>query len=77
MKFIEGQQVWVCANLGGQIIRQKGVVLAVSETEVFAGSFSERASVMSRYAFDIEGKSENLWLEERLSLQDSTLCYRS
>ncbi len=67
MKFIEGQQVWVCANLGGQIIRQKGVVLAVSETEVFAGSFSERASVMSRYAFDLEGKSENVWLEARLS----------
>lgn len=49
------------------MIRQKGVVLAVSATEVFAGSFSDRASVMSRYAFDLEGKSENVWLEERLS----------
>ncbi len=49
------------------MIRQKGVVLAVSETEVFAGSFSDRASTMSRYAFDLEGKSENLWLEARLS----------
>lgn len=67
MKFHEGQQVWVCADLGGQKIRQKGVVLAVSATEVFAGSFSDRASVMSRYAFDLEGKSENVWLEERMT----------
>lgn len=67
MKFREGQQVWVCANIGGQVIRQKGMVLAMSATEVFAGSFSDRASVMSRYAFDIEGKSENVWLEARLS----------
>jgi len=67
MKFHEGQQVWVCADLGGQMIRQKGVVLAVSATEVFAGSFSDRASVMSRYAFDSEGKSENVWLEARMT----------
>ncbi len=66
MKFREGQQVWLCADLGGHMVRQKGVVLAVSATEVFAGSFSERASKMSRYAFDLEGKSENLWLEERM-----------
>ena len=66
MKFHEGQQVWVCADLGGQMIRHKGVVLAVSATEVFAGSFSDRASVMSRYVFDLEGKSENVWLEARL-----------
>jgi len=67
MMFHEGQQVWVCADLGGQKIRQKGVVLAVSATEVFAGSFSDRASVMSRYSFDLEGKSENVWLEERMT----------
>lgn len=66
MKFREGQQVWVCADLGGQVIRQKSVVFAVSATEVFVGSFPDRARVMSRYVFDLEGKSENVWLEARL-----------
>lgn len=66
MKFREGQQIWVCADLGGQVIRQKGIVLSVTNTEVRAGSFETPTKNMAEYAFDLEGKSEHVWLENRL-----------
>lgn len=66
MKFREGQQIWVCADLGGQLFRQKGIVLSVTHTEIRAGSFDTPTKPMAEYVFDAEGKSENVWLENRL-----------
>jgi hypothetical protein len=66
MKFHEGQQVWVVANLGGQIVRQKGIVLGASETEILAGSFATKTKNMEEYRLDGDGKGEHVWLEPRL-----------
>jgi hypothetical protein len=66
MKFTEGQQVWVVANLGGQIVRQKGIVLGASETEILAGSFATKTKNMEEYRLDGDGKSEHVWLESRM-----------
>ena len=67
MKFHEGQSIFVCANLGGQIIRQKGIILRVDDEGVYAGSFATEYRNMEEYAFDLDGKSEHVWLEVRYS----------
>ena len=67
MKFHEGQQIFVCANLGGQIVRQKGIVLRVDDDGVYAGSFATEYRNMQEYDFDLDGKSEYLWLEARMT----------
>jgi hypothetical protein len=67
MKFGEGQQVWVCANLGGQIVRQKGIVFYISMNKIHAGSFATEKQGMVQYEFDSEGRNENLWLEARMT----------
>jgi hypothetical protein len=67
MKFHEGQQIFVCANLGGQIVRQKGIIIRVDEDGVYAGSFATEYRNMQEYAFDLEGKSDHVWLEARMT----------
>lgn len=61
-KFREGQQVWVCANLGGQLVREKGIILSVNENSVTAGSFP----TSTKYSLGTDGRGENVWLEPRL-----------
>jgi len=67
MKFHEGQSIFVCANLGGQIIRQKGIILRVDKEGVYAGAFATEHRNMEEYAFDLDGKSEHVWLEARMT----------
>ena len=65
-KFQEGQQIWVCANLGGQLIREKGIVLSADEGGIVAGSFATPFKNMSEYLMDADGRDGDLWLEPRL-----------
>jgi hypothetical protein len=71
MKFHEGQQIFVCANLGGQIIRQKGIILRVDEESVYAGALAYDRDMEYRnieeYEFDLEGKTDHIWLEARMT----------
>jgi hypothetical protein len=71
MKFHEGQQIFVCANLGGQIVRQKGIIIRVDEDGVYAGALANDRDMEYRnieeYAFDLEGKSDHVWLEARMT----------
>jgi len=66
MKFHEGQQVWACSNIGGQVVRQKAIVLRASESEILAGSFATKTKNMEEYRLDGDGKSEHVWLESRM-----------
>lgn len=67
-KFKEGQQIWVCANLGGQLIREKGIVLGATADEILASSFgtADKHKNMSEYRLKPDGRGENVWLEPRL-----------
>jgi hypothetical protein len=65
-KFHEGQQVWVCANLGGQLVREKGMVLGVTDDGILAGSFASSTKTMAVYPLGADGRGENVWLEMRL-----------
>ena len=65
-KFKEGQQIWVCANLGGQLVREKGIVLSVGESGVVAGSFATPFKKMSEYLLDADGRDGEIWLEPRM-----------
>jgi hypothetical protein len=67
MKFHEGQQIFVCANLGGQVIRQKGIILRVDEECVCAGSFATEYRNMQEYEFAPDGSGEHVWLEARMT----------
>ena len=64
-KFHEGQQVWVCANLGGQLVREKGMVLGVTDKGILAGSFTGSTKTMAVYPLGTDGRGENVWLEQR------------
>ncbi len=63
--FREGQQVWVCANLGGQLVREKGMVLGVTDDGIVAGSFTSSTKAMAVYPLGADGRGENVWLEQR------------
>lgn len=68
-KFQEGQQIWVCANIGGQLVREKSVVLGVTADEIMARSFGTVANKhknMAEYRLNPDGRGENVWLEPRL-----------
>jgi hypothetical protein len=67
MKFHEGQQIFVCANLGGQIVRQKGIIIRVDEDGVYAGSFATEYRKMQEYEFALDGRGEHVWLEARMT----------